>query len=72
MSCRTCFNVTRGKTLLDFVMSFQLLSKADIGLKKIFAHNVKYGYSVTLRIGVALESLQHLDNNEPQRFDFLY
>ena len=25
---------------------------------------------VTFRIGVALESLQYLDNHEPQRFDF--
>ena len=56
--------------LPDFVMSFQLLSKADIGLKLFFAHYVKYGNSVTFRIGVALESLQYLDNHEPQRFDF--
>ena len=32
-----------------------------------FDHNVS---SVTLRIGVASESLQNLDNHEPQRFDF--
>ena len=25
---------------------------------------------MTFRIGVALESLQYLDNHEPQRFDF--
>ena len=63
-------NVTRGKTLPDFIMSSLLLSKTDIGLKLFYAHNVKYGNSVTLRIGVASESLQNLDNHEPQRFDF--
>ena len=26
---------------------------------------------MTFRIGVALESLQYLDNHEPKRFDFL-
>ena len=46
-----------------------LLSKTDIGLKHFFAHNYRYGYSVTFRIWVALESLQYLDNHEPQRFD---
>ena len=51
-------------------MSFVLLSKTDIGLKLFFAHNVRYGICVTLRIWVALESLQYLDNHEPQRFDF--
>ena len=29
-----------------------------------------FGNSVTFRIWVALESLQYLDNHEPQRFDF--
>ena len=52
-------------------MSFLYLSKTDIGLKLfIFAHTVRYGYSVTFRIQVALESLQYLDNHEPKRFDF--
>ena len=51
-------------------MSSLLLSKTDIGLKKKFAHNVRYGNSVTFRIWVALENLQYLDNHEPQRFDF--
>ena len=46
-----------------------LLSKTDIGLKHFFAHNVRYGYSVTFRICVALESSRYLDNHEPQRFD---
>ena len=36
-----------------------------------FDHNVRYGSSVTFRIGVASESLQNLDNHEPQRFDFV-
>ena len=62
-------NVTRDKTLPDFIMSSLLLSKTNIGLKLFFAHNVKYGNSVTFRIGMALESLQNLDNHEPQRFD---
>ena len=35
-----------------------------------FAHNVRYGNSVTFRIWVTLEFLQYLDNQEPQRFDF--
>ena len=35
-----------------------------------FAHIVRYGNSVTFRIWVALESLQYLDNHEPQHFDF--
>ena len=51
-------------------MSSLLLSKTDIGFKIFFAHNVRYGNSVTFRIWVALENLQHLDNHEPQRFDF--
>ena len=29
-----------------------------------------FGKSVTFRIGVAVESLQYLDNHEPQRFHF--
>ena len=51
-------------------MSSLLLSKTDIGLKLFFAHNVRYGNSVTFRIWVALEYLQYRDNHEPQRFDF--
>ena len=51
-------------------MSSLLLSKTDIGLNLFFAHNVRYGNSVTFRIWVALESLQYLDNHEPQRFYF--
>ena len=54
----------------DFIMPFLLLSKTDIGLKLFYAHNVRYGNSVTFRIWVALESLQYLDNHEPQCFDF--
>ena len=56
--------------LPDYIMSFLLLSKTDIGLKLFFAHNVRYGNSVTVRIWVALESLQYLDNHEPHRFYF--
>ena len=56
--------------LPDLIMSFLLLSKTDIGLKLFFAHNVRYGNSVTFRIRMALEYLQYLDNHEPQRFDF--
>ena len=44
------FNVTRGKTLPDFIMSFVLLSKTDICLKLVFAHNVRNGNYVTFRI----------------------
>ena len=52
-------------------MSSLLLSKTNIGLKPFFfAHNVRYGNSVTFRIRVALEFLQYHDNHEPQRFDF--
>ena len=50
-------------------MSSLLFSKTGIGLKYFFDHNVRYGNSVTFRIGIALESLQYLDNHEPQRFD---
>ena len=64
-------NVTRGKTLSDFIMSSLLLSKTDIGLKLFFAHNSRYGNSVTFRIWVALKKLQYLDNHEPQRFDIV-
>ena len=46
-----------------------LLSKTDIGLKHFFAHNVRYGNFVTLRIWMALEFLQYLDKHELQRFD---
>ena len=51
-------------------MSSIVLSKTEIGLKLFFAHKVRYGNSVTFKIGVALESLQYLDKHEPQRFDF--
>ena len=44
-------NVARGKTLPDFIMSSLLLSKKDIGSKPFFAHYVRYGNSVTFRIG---------------------
>ena len=37
--------------LPDFIMSSLLLSKTDIGLKLFFAHNVRYGNSVTLEFG---------------------
>ena len=47
-----------------------MLSKTNIGLKHFFAHNVRYGNSVTFRISVALDVLQYLDKHEPQRFDF--
>ena len=39
-------------------------------LNFFFDHNVRYGSSVTFRIGVASVSLQNLDNHEPHRFDF--
>ena len=42
----------------------------DIGLKLFFVHNVRYGNSVTFRIGVAYESFQYLDNHESQCFVF--
>ena len=35
-----------------------------------FDHNVRYGNSVTFRIGVVSESSQYLDNHAPQRYDF--
>ena len=35
-----------------------------------FDHNVRYGNSVTFRIGVVLEASQYLDNHAPQRYDF--
>ena len=47
-------NVTRGKTLPDLFMSSLLLSKTRVGLKHFFVNNLKYGNSVTLRIGDAL------------------
>ena len=47
-----------------------MLSKTDISLKHFFAHNVRYGNSVSFRIWVALEFLQYSDNHEPQRFYF--
>ena len=67
---RTDNNVTRGKTLYAFIMSSLFLSKTGIDLKLFFDHNVRYGSSVTFKIGVASDSLQNLDNHEPQRFDF--
>ena len=63
-------NVTRGKKLTDFIMSSILLSKMDICSKLFFDHNVRYGNSVTFRIGVVLEASQYLDNHAPQRYDF--
>ena len=56
--------------LPDFIMPSLLLSKTDVRLKHFFAHNVRSGNFVTLRIGVTLESLQYLDNFQPQHFDF--
>ena len=57
--------------LPDFIMSSLLLSKSDVRLKHFFfAHNVRYGNFATFIIGVTLESLQYLDNLQPQRFDF--
>ena len=50
-------------------MSSLLLSKVDIGLKLCFAHNDRYGNSVTVRIGIVLESMQYLDDHEPKRLD---
>ena len=50
-------------------MSSFLLSKTDIGLKLFFDHNVRYGNSVTFRIGVVLESSQYIDTHAPQRYD---
>ena len=47
-----------------------MLSNADIGFKLFFAHKARYDNSVTFRIRVTVESLQYLDNREPQRFDF--
>ena len=35
-----------------------------------FNHNVRYGNSVTFRIGVVLESSQYLDNQAPQHYEF--
>ena len=52
-------NVTRGKKLTDFIMSSILLSKTDIYSKLFFDHNVRYGNSVTFRIGVVLEASQY-------------
>ena len=50
-------------------MSPILLSKTDIGLKLFFAHYIRYGNSVTLRIGMTLELLQSFGNHESKRFD---
>ena len=55
--------------LPDFIMSFILLSKTDIGLK-LFPLIMLGMVTLTFRIWVALESLQYLDNHEPQSFDF--
>ena len=54
----------------EFIMSSFLLSKTNICLKLFFDHNVRYGNSVTFRVGVILESSQYLDNHAPQRYDF--
>ena len=51
-------------------MSSLMLSKTDISLILVFAHNVRYGNSVTFRIGVALESLKYLDNHSVLIFVF--
>ena len=55
----------------DFIVPFLLLFESRYWFKTLFfAQNVRHGNSVTFRIWVALESLQYLDNHEPQRFDF--
>ena len=51
-------------------MSSLFFSNADIGFKLFFAHNVRYGNSVTFTVGVAVESLQYVDNLESQGFGF--
>ena len=63
-------NVTRGKTL--YVLSCLPFSfRKRVSVKNFFFdHNVRYGSSVTFRIGVASESLQNLDNHDAQHFDF--
>ena len=60
--------------LPDFIMSFPIAFENGYWFKTFFfAHNVRYGNSVTFRISlVALESLHYLDNHEPQRFDFCF
>ena len=65
----TILTLPEAKTLPDFIMSSLLLSKTDVRLKHFFAHNVRYGNFVTFRIGVTLESLQYLDDIQPQCFD---
>ena len=47
-------------------MSSLLLSKTDIGLKLFYFIMLV----MTFGIGMALEYLQYLDNDEPHRFDF--
>ena len=66
----TYINVTRGETLPNFIMSFLLFSKTGVGLKLCFVYNVRYGNSVTFRIGVAYASLQYFDNHETRRSNF--
>ena len=53
-----------------FYHVFPIAFENGYWFKKNFAHNVRYGNSVTFRIWVALEYLQYLDNLELQRFDF--
>ena len=66
----TILKLLKAKTLPDFIMSSLLLSNAYIDFNPIFfAHNVRYGNSVTFKIGVTVESLQYLDNHESQGFD---
>ena len=59
------------KSFLILSCPLFLLSKTDICSKLFFFdHNVRYGNSVTFRIGVVLESSQYIDNHAPQRYDF--
>ena len=61
---RPRYQVSVYRTIGPLVMSSLFLSKTDVGFKNNFAHNVRYGNSATLRIGVALEFLQYLNNHD--------
>ena len=58
------------KSLLILSCTLFCLRKRIFVQNFFFDHNVRYGNSVTFRIGVVLEASQYLDNHAPQRYDF--
>ena len=63
-------DVDRNIKVPDLIWSTLLLSKTDIGLKRLFAKKAQFMNFVTLKVGVALHFSLQLANHKSQRSDF--